>query len=587
MAPILYSVPGRRQSLVRHRKLSLGGIFLVVLTGTAFLKSSANGIPCFLDVAQQAGLTDSFYCGGEKEKKYIIETMGGGVALFDYNNDGYVDAFFVTGSTLEGFLPGQEPVNQLYRNNGNGTFTRVTREAGLEQSGWGQGVCVGDYDKDGFDDLFVTYYGQNHLYRNVGTGRFRDVTEEAGLKQEERWSTGCAFLDYDRDGRLDLFIANYIVFDKARVPLPGQTPNCRWRGQPVMCGPLGLQGGTNQLFHNEGNGQFRNVSGSSGITLPGERYSFSVTTLDFDLDGWTDIYVAVDSQPSILFHNNCDGTFTDIGVFAGVAYREDGRVQAGMGSAAGDFDGDGNLDLVKTNFIDDTANLYRNSGNGTFEDSIYQVGMTNTRHMGWGVGFFDYDKDGYPDILMVNGHVYPELEAVFPDSPYYQTRLLYRNVEGKRMQDVSEISGPGITAAHSSRGCAFGDYDNDGDVDVFVNNMNQPPSLLRNDLGTRGSFLSIRLVGVKSNRNAIGARVKVIADGKKQVQEVRSGSSFMSHSDFRLHFGLGEAKIVESLEIQWPFNDYVQTITDVQPDLFITITEGHSVYQIAYSMRQK
>ena len=532
----------------------------------------------FVDIAASAGLTDKFYCGGDTTKKYIIETLGGGVALFDFDNDGYLDAFFVTGSKLDGFAPGKEPTNQLYRNRQDGTFTKVTAEAGLAKGGWGQGVCVGDYDNDGFDDLFVTYYGQNRLYRNTGKGTFEDVTDAAGLAQETRWGTGCAFVDYDLDGKLDLFVANYINFDKDRIPLPGTTPDCKWKGMPVMCGPRGLPGGTNQLFRNEGNGKYRNVSVPSGVAAVGPRYSLSVTTLDFDMDGWPDIYIAVDSQPSILLHNNRNGTFTDVGVASGVAYSEDGREQAGMGSGAGDFDGDGRLDLVKTNFIEDTPNLYRNTGDGSFEEYVHASGLSkNTHYMGWGVGFFDYDNDGWPDIFMVNGHVYPEIEHLVPDSPYRQRPILYHSEGGKKMEDVTATSGPGANARHSSRGLAFGDFDNDGDVDIFINHMNESPGLLRNDGGNRQGWLSLKLIGVRSNRDAIGARVTLTAGGRKQVQEVRSGSSFLSHSDLRLHFGLGALQTVEQIEIRWPFKNSADTIRNVKANQFLTVTEGKGI----------
>ncbi len=561
---------------MRHGLLKIAALALI---GLLALLGLFAGTPVqFVDIARSAGLNDTFYCGGDALKKYILETLGGGVALFDYDNDGYLDAFFVTGSTLEGFPPGKEPTNQLYRNNHDGTFTKVTAQAGLAQAGWGQGVCVGDYDNDGFEDLFVTYFGQNHLYHNTGKGTFEDVTKAAGLQQETRWSTGCAFVDYDLDGKLDLFIANYIVFDQHRIPLPGTTPDCTWKGRPVMCGPKGLPGGTNQLFHNEGNGTFKNVSARSGIAGVSERYSLSVTTLDFNRDGWPDIYVAVDSKPSLLYRNNHDGTFTDVGVESGVAYSEDGREQAGMGSAAGDFDGDGNLDLVKTNFIEDTPNLYRNNGDGTFDDWVHSARLSkNMQYMGWGVGFFDYDNDGWPDIFMVNGHVYPEIEQLVPGSPYRQRPLLYRNVGGKVVEDVTAISGPGTAATHSSRGLAFGDFDNDGDVDLFINHMNEPPSLLRNDGGNRLSFISIKLIGSKSNKDGIGARVTITSAGRKQVQEVRSGSSFMSHSDMRLHFGLGAAQNVEEIDIRWPFRNSTTTLRNVKANQFLTIVEGGGV----------
>jgi enediyne biosynthesis protein E4 len=547
-----------------------------VLVSVAGLWAATGQMPRFVDIAAKAGLTDIFYCGGDTTKKYIIEALGGGVALVDYDNDGFPDVFFVTGSRLEGFPVGEEPTNQLYHNNRDGTFTAVTREAGLGQSGWGQGVCAGDYDNDGNIDLFVTYYGKNHLYRNNGNGRFIDVTKDAGLDENTRWSTGCAFLDYDRDGKLDLFIASYIDFEMDKTPLPGTSPNCKWKGEAVMCGPKGLPPGANRLFHNEG-GRFRNVSQSSGIASAGARYSLSVTPLDFNHDGWPDIYVAVDSQPSLLFRNNGNGTFAEVAVEAGVAYSEDGREQAGMGSAAGDFDGDGRLDLVKTNFIDESSNLYRNNGDGTFEDMVHPTGMgRNTKYMGWGVGFLDFDNDGWPDIFMVNGHVYPELESKMPGSLYRERSILYRNLEGKKVADISQSAGPDVVARHSGRGLALGDFDNDGNVDIFVNNMNERPSLLKNS-GGGNHFVSLRLVGVQSNRSAIGARVSLYAGGRRQVQEVRSGSTFLSQSDLRLHFGLGSAGKIDRVEIEWPYAKSNDTLPGFQADQFLTITEGRGV----------
>ncbi|MFN0169312.1 MAG: CRTAC1 family protein [Bryobacteraceae bacterium] len=555
------------------RKVCLGAVPAAGLLLLAAGQRAAQ----FTDAAAEAGLTDTFYCGSDTRKTYILETLGGGVALVDYDGDGYLDVFVVTGSRFEGFPGMAVPTHQLYRNRRNGTFERVTREAGLADSGWGQGVCAGDYDNDGFTDLFVTYYGQNRLYRNTGKGRFAEVSGEAGLRQETRWSTGCAFLDYDRDGRLDLFVANYIVFDKDKIPPPGASPKCQWKGIPTLCGPTGLPGGTNQLFHNEGGGRFRNVSEASGIAAMRDRYSLSVTPFDYDRDGWPDIYVAVDSQASLLFRNNHDGTFREVAVEAGVAYRDDGREQAGMGSAAGDLDGDGWLDLVKTNFIDDTANFYRNNGDGTFDDIVHAAGAgRNTQYMGWGVVFADYDNDGLPDVFMVNGHVYPEIEGKMPGQSYRQRSLLYRNLGGRKLEDVSERAGMGVLARHSARGVAAGDYDNDGDVDLFANNMNEPPSLLRNS-GSGGNYLSLALTGVKSNRSAIGARVTVTAGGRKQTQEVRSGSTFLSQSDLRLHFGLGTAELVERIDIEWPRADSREVIKGVRANRFLKVVEGKGV----------
>ena len=550
----------------------------VLCCRTDAIHSEEAAVLKFVDIASSVGFSSKFYCGGDVTKPYIIETLGNGVALFDYNNDGYLDAFFVSGTRLQSFSDSDKPTNRLYRNDGHGRFIDVTESAGLIQTGWGQGVCVGDYDNDGFDDMLVTYLGQNVLYRNNGDGTFSNVTVQAGLKNEtNRWGTGCSFLDYDRDGKLDLFVANYVDFDMKATPKPGDGKYCQWRGVPVMCGPRGLKGTTNQLFHNEGQGIFKDVSVSSGITSVGERYSLSVTPLDFDEDGWVDIYVAVDSRPSILYRNNRDGTFKDVAMLAGVAVSEDGREQAGMGTAAGDFDGDGHQDLVKTNFIGDTANLYQNGGNGTFSDWVHTAGLAmNTRFLGWGVALLDYDNDGLLDLFMVNGHVYPEVEAIYPDEPYRQPRVLFRNVGKGRFTDVSASTGTDIVERHSGRGLAVGDFDNDGDLDIFVNNMNEPPSLLENRGGNSNHFLSIKTVGTQSNRNGLGTLITISVSGRTQIAEVRSGSSFMSNNDLRMHFGLNQAQQADWLELKWP-SGRVERIKDIKTNQFITVVEGKGI----------
>lgn len=543
--------------------------------GAPMLVHTSERNPVFVDVARKVGLNETLICGRKNVKGHIIETLGTGLALLDYNGDDNLDVFFVNGSTLEGFPPGEEPTNHLYRNDGAGQFVDVTEEAGLLKSGWGQGVCAGDYDNDGNIDLYVTYWGQNLLYRNQGDGTFADVTAKAGLiDNRKRWGAGCAFVDYDLDGNLDLFVANYVNFNLDTAPEP---LSCRWRGIPVMCGPRGLKGETNQLFRNRGDGTFEEVSESSGVSTISSRYSMSVTTLDIQPDGWPDIYVAVDSLPSILFVNNQDGTFTDLGLASGTALSQDGREQAGMGSAAGDYNADGLLDLVKTNFSHDTPNLYRNDGDEVFTEVTLNAGLgVNTRFLGWGVAFLDFDNDSWPDIFMVNGHVYPGVDRHLSDTTYRQSRILYRNLGNGRFEDISQIAGPAVMDPHPGRGLAFGDYDNDGDVDLFISNIDEQPSLLRNQFSGEHQFISLHLIGTRSNRSAIGARVSVYTGDRVQVQEVRSGSSFMSHSDLRLHFGLSSKEVADRIEIEWPGGEK-EVLQSVSGGHFYTVTEGQGI----------
>jgi enediyne biosynthesis protein E4 len=531
----------------------------------------------FQDVAAKSGLTARHVTGNENEKKYIIETTGSGVALFDYDQDGWVDIFLVNGTSLEGFPPGKEPTNHLYRNNRNGTFTDVTEKANLRRSGWGQGVCIGDYDNDGTDDLLVTYFGDDVLYQNNGKGRFEDVTEKAGLKRKAaRWSTGCSFLDYDKDGDLDLFIAGYVDFDIKKTPAKGSNQYCLWKGIPVMCGPRGLPAGTNLLYQNNGKGAFTDVSEKSGIAKPTGRYAFTSLVSDYDNDGRPDIYVACDSTPNILYHNEGDGTFTDIGLISGSAVNEDGQEQAGMGVSAGDYDLDGFFDLVKTNFADDVPTLYRNNRDGTFVDVTFtaQLGVS-TRFLGWGTGFFDFDHDGWKDVFMVNGHVYPEVEQQSTNSPYKQERQIFWNLGNGTFLDVSDQAGSAITDRWSSRGAAVADLDNDGSLEIVINNMNDTPSLLKN-LGERKNWVLIKTIGRKSNSNGIGARVTVTAGALRQMDEVRSGGSYISHNDLRLHFGLGNASKLDRLEVSWPSgrNESFENLTANQ---IIVIEEGKGI----------
>ena len=540
-------------------------------------RGKPSGLPWnarFVDIAEQAGLRAPVIYGGAVHKDYILETVGCGVAFIDYDNDGWLDIFILSGTCLESPPAGAH--NRLYKNNRNGTFTDVTEQAGLKRSGWASAVCVGDYDNDGFDDLFVTYWGQNVLYHNNGKGTFTDVTAKAGLLQVGTpWGSGCTFVDYDRDGNLDLFVAHYLEFDFASVPKPGENANCNWKGIPVNCGPRGLPPGSPALYHNNGDGTFANVSAQSGVAkLKG--YPMTAVAADFDNDGWPDIYVACDSTPSFLLRNNRNGTFTDIGLESGVALNEDGMEQAGMGVGIGDYNLDGNLDIFKTHFADDTNILYKGDGKGNFDDTTISAGLgVETRFIGWGAGIVDLDNDGNPDLFFVTGSVYPEVEAKLPGYPFKTPRVIFRNLGNGKFEELLDEAGPGVASPHASRGCAFGDFDNDGDIDMAIVNLNEPPSLLRNDTSGGGHWLKVKLVGVKSNRGAIGARVTAHYGGKVQAQEVLSQSSFYSASDPRLHFGLGAATKAD-LEIRWP-NGNRERVENVQADRLVVVREGAGV----------
>jgi hypothetical protein len=516
-------------------------------------RGKPSGIPFharFTDVAAQAGLNSRVIYGGEDRKTYILETVGCGCAFLDYDNDGWLDILLLSGSLLEG-AP-NEATNRLYKNNRDGTFADVTEQAGLRRTGWATGVTIADFNNDGNEDIFITYWGQNVLYRNNGNGTFTDITKQAGLLLHgTHWATGCTWLDYDRDGRLDLFVTSYLQFDIAHIQKPGQGPYCNWHGVPVNCGPRGLPPGRNWLFHNNGDGTFTDVSAKSGITKATPGYGLTVVSADFDNDGWPDIYVACDSTPSLYFRNNHDGTFSEEGLERGVALNEDGVEQAGMGVGVGDYNLDGSLDIFKTHFSDDTSILYRNDGHGTFTDETNRSGLgVETRYTGWGAGIVDLDNDGLPDLFLVTGNVYPEVEKAVPAYPFRTPRCVFRNLGDGRFEQLIAAAGPGIEAVHSSRGCAFGDFDNDGDIDILVLNMNEPPSLLRNDLSGTANWLKILLIGEKSNRSAIGSRVTARYGKHRQAQEVSAQGSFLSVNDRRLHFGLGAATKAD-LEIRW------------------------------------
>jgi hypothetical protein len=538
-------------------------------------RAKPSGLPFnskFTDIAQQAGLKEIVVCGHLDRADYIVEVMSCGAAFLDYDNDGWLDVLVLSGSRAGD--PPSTASNRLYKNNRDGTFTDVTQKAGLFRTGYAYGVTVADYDNDGFEDLFITYWGKNVLYRNNGDGTFTDVTERAGLLQPaSRFGAGCCFLDYDRDGRLDLFVSNYLEFDIKTVPKPTDTGACNYLGVPVNCGPRGLPYGRHSLYHNNGDGTFTDVTAASGIGKAEGGFGLTVVAADFDNDGWPDIYVACDSTPSLLFRNNHDGTFTEEGLDRGVALSDDGMEQAGMGLGIGDYNLDGHLDIVKMHFRDDTPVLYANDGKGNFRDETLKSGLgVETRYVSWGAGIVDLDNDGHPDIFWVTGNIYPEVEKKFPNVPLKTPRVVFRNLGNGRFEELMGAAGPGVDAAHASRGCAFGDFDNDGDLDILIVNQNEPPSLLRNDVTGNNHWLKLQLRGVKSNRSAIGSRVTVRYDGKVQVQEVLSQSSYLSVNDKRLHFGLGSAAKAD-IEIRWPLG-LVERFSDVAVDRLIQIVEG-------------
>jgi hypothetical protein len=547
----------------------------------------------FVNVAKESGLKAATVFGGEHKNKYLLETTGCGVAFYDFDNDGWLDIFLVNGTRLEGFPPAQTPTNRLFKNNRDGTFTDVTAKAGLLHFGWGQGVCIGDYDNDGYEDLFVAYFGKNVLYHNNGDGTFTDVTEKAGVAGSgKRWNSGCAFVDYDRDGKLDLFVANYIDLDLATAPVPESGP-CLYKGVMVACGPPGLNGGKNILFHNNGDGTFTDVSQSSGILQANGTYGLGVLTGDFDNDGWPDIYVANDSAPSALYQNQKNGKFQDIALEAGCALSADGKPQAGMGVSAGDYDLDGNLDILKTNFAGDTPSLYHNLGGAAFEDTTFPAGLgKHTQYLGWGCGFFDFDNDGWPDILLCNGHVYPEVEQLRTEAGYAQRKLLYRNLRNGKFEDISEAVGPGISVPSASRGCAFGDFDNDGDLDFVVNCVNDAPQLIRCDSSLKNNWIKVRTMGTKSNRTGIGARLRCVVQmpgetkPHQQIDEVRSGGSYFSQNDLRIHFGVGSAQKVDLLEIRWP-SGTVDALKDVAVNQLVYVKEGEGIVRNVSFTKEK
>ena len=544
-------------------------------------RGKRSGLPFharFTDIAAQAGLREPVIYGPEGRVDYILESMGCGVAFFDYDNDGWLDVFVLSGTRRQGPVAGA--TNRLYRNNRDGTFTDVTRESGLTRQDWSCGVTIGDYNNDGFEDIFVSQWGQNVLYRNNGNGTFTDVTREAGLLHEgTRWGTGCTWVDYNRDGLLDLFVAHYVVFGFDSVPATGQNPRCNYLGVPVYCGPMSLKPDRCLLYRNNGDGTFTDVTRSAGIDSAAPTFGLTAVAADFLGTGWPDIYVASDSMSSLFFRNQQNGTFSEQGLQLGLAVNEDGAEQAGMGLGLGDFDTDGALDLLKTHFSGDTAVLYRNVGRGGFEDVTRRVGLgVETRYVGWGAAIQDFDNDGLPDLFWATGGIYPEVEKVRPDYPFKTPRVLFRNLGNGKFEELLSEAGPAIAEAHSSRGLAVGDFDNDGDVDILIMNVNEPPSLLRNDVTGGGHWLKVRLAGTKSNRSAIGATVIAVYGGRRQAQAVTAQAGYLSVNDRRLHFGLGAAESAD-LEIRWP-SGLRESIKAVPADRLVTIHEGAGVTNV-------
>jgi hypothetical protein len=549
------------------------------------IRTSANGDITFADVTAHAGLQTHIVYGGTSGNTYILETTGTGVAFLDYDNDGWQDIFLVNGTTLDGFPRGQEPSNHLFRNKHDGTFEEVTVRAGLAQSGWGQGVAVADYDNDGFDDLFVTSWGQNRLYRNKGDGTFEDVTARAGLTSGRRWSTSAAFADYDNDGFVDLYVAEYIDFDPQTAPLPGaKVPgvNCSYRGFPVMCGPRGLKGERDHLYHNSGKGTFTDVTVQAGNLDKDSSRGLGVVWGDINNDGYPDLVVANDAQPNLLYVNQRNGTFRETGLEAGVAVDEDGRERAGMGIDFSDYDNDGWLDLAVANFYGEPHSLYSNQKNGSFLETTWAsgIGRATMHHLGWGTRFVDYDNDGWKDLLLVNGHVYPEVDRHQLDETYAEPTVLLRNNGNGTFADVTALVGSSLAGPRAGRGMAAGDYDNDGDLDFLIATVNGPPCLLENRGGNASHWLTVRLIGRRSNRDGIGARVTTIADGVSRMEEVRSGGSYLSQSDLRAHLGLGAASSIAAVEIRWP-SGQVDRLTGVPVDRIIVVREGEGSFTFA------
>ena len=567
--------------VLRHMQYALG-LLTFWLWGSP-LSVVADPLPLahFTEVTAQTGIRFQ-HTDGRSGEKYYIEVSGSGAAWFDYDRDGDIDLYLVNGADLprstsrnphEGDLHSDSPpTNVLYRNNGDGTFTNVTAAAGVGDGGYGFGCCVGDYDNDGFKDLYVTNFGSNRLYRNNGDGTFIDVTERAGVG-DKRWGTSAAFADYDNDGDLDLFVANYVAFQLENNLV------CYRRDRRDYCAPSDFAGTPDVLYRNNGDGTFREVTREAGMFHPNGK-GYGAVWGDYNNDGYPDLFVANDLTPDMLYRNNADGTFTDVALFVGVALGGRGVPMGGMGTSFGDYDSDGWLDLVVTNFEDDPNSLYRNNRDGTFVDTTYisGIGGISLPYVGWGVDFVDLDNNGYQDLFVVNGHIYNDNEGINESSTYAQQNHLFMNRGDGTFGEISDQCGAGLHIKKVSRGAAFGDYDNDGDLDILITNSNQTPDLLRNDSINPNHWLIIETVGAQSNRDGIGARVKVTAGGMSQIREVKSGSSYLSQSDMRLHFGLGEASVTDLVEVRWP-SGVVDRFEGVKTNQFLRVKEGEGLME--------